>query len=245
MRSDNKPVIGISTFWKEMKGRRYATLSHYYNQSVIRAGGIPVMVPLLDSTESAADYVSALDGLILSGGDEDVAPSLFGEEPIPELQAVLPERDRWEIALIDAALKQKKPVLGICRGLQIINVAMKGTLYQNIGAQLDKTIGHFPKETPMHYLWHNVQIEKGSRLEKIFGVNELMTNSFHNVAVKDTAPGFRVTARTSDGVVEAIESTEEPYLIAVQWHPEALTGNHPEFIKLFRSLVEAAGKDGK
>ena len=239
-----KPIIGISTSRIQRNGRDYSAVAHFYAQSVLRADAVPLLIPLCDETELAADYATAIDGLVLSGGNEDVNPLLYNEPPIPALQCVMPQRDSWEMALLDAAVDRGKPILGICRGAQVINVAMGGSLYQNIGVQLENIQGHFPKETAMNHLWHKVSIEPQSKLSVIFNRTEILVNSFHNQAVKDIAPGFKATAHAEDGIVEAIESRDHDFLVAVQWHPEALTGDHPQFVELFRALTQACLETG-
>jgi putative glutamine amidotransferase len=235
----NKPVIGVTTSWRWERKRTYSTVSHYYTQSVLLAGGLPLLIPLCEDPAEASNYAAAIDGLLLTGGDEDVAPYLYGENPIAELQRILPQRDHWEFALLKAVLAQDKPILGICRGVQVINAALGGSLYQHLGAQYKGVLGHYPGETEMHQLWHKVKLEPGSRVFQIFDQAELMVNSFHNQAVKALAPGFLASAYAEDGVLEAIESTTHRFLLGVQWHPEALTGGHPRFIKLFSALTRA------
>lgn len=233
-----KPIIGITSATGWENNRIFSKASRHYADSVILAGGLPAYVPILPNCELAEDYLSKLDGLLLSGGDEDVQPHHYGEGPLRGLDKVCPERDQWEFALIKAAIAQNKPILGICRGCQILNVALGGNLYQSLFKQFPNAGEHYPQQTEMHHLYHAVHIEPDSLLHSLFG-DELMVNSFHNLALKELAPCFKVTARSPEGVIEAVESQCHPFVIGVQWHPEALTTHHPHFIELFKAHVQA------
>ena len=237
--ADRRPLIGITTCPTFKHGRTFSTVCHAYASSIAMAGGRPILIPVFEDYTEAAAYADLLDGLVITGGDEDLDPHLYGENPIPALQAILPQRDLWEFALLRAFLEANKPVLGICRGAQVINAARGGTIYQDLDTQFDNVLGHFPKKTAMHQLWHDVEFEPGSRMHRIFGTDKLRVNSFHHQAVKDPAPGFKVTARAPDGVIEAIESEDHGFVVGVQWHPEALAEKHPEFLKLFEATVRA------
>jgi putative glutamine amidotransferase len=233
-----KPIIGITSASGWENNRVFCKASHYYADSVTAGGGLPVHIPIITDSELAEHYMHKLDGLLLSGGDEDVQPHHYGEGPLRGLNNVSPDRDLWEFALIKAAIKQEKPILGICRGCQILNVAMGGTLYQSLDQQFVGAGEHYPQKTEMHHLYHSVNIESATLLFDLFG-SELMVNSFHKLALKDLAPCFRVTARSTEGVIEAVESQSHPFIVGVQWHPEALTKHHPHFVKLFKAHVLA------
>ena len=237
-----KPIIGITSATGWEKNREFSKVSHCYADSVALAGGLPVYIPINLDTTSAEDYLLKLDGLLLSGGDEDVQPHHYGECPVHGLNNVSPDRDLWEFALIKAAIRQGKPIFGICRGCQILNVALGGNLYQNIFSQCPDVGEHYPQNTEMHHLYHSVDIESDCLLNTLFG-HKLMVNSFHNMAIKNLAPCFKVTARASDGIIEAVESTKHDFVMAVQWHPEALVKHHPHFIELFKAHVEACNKN--
>jgi len=233
-----KPIIGITSATGWEHNREFSKASHYYADSVAMAGGIPLFIPIIHDIEMAEDYLKKIDGLLLSGGDEDVQPHHYGECPLHGLNNICPDRDLWEFALFKAAVALDKPILGICRGCQIINVGMGGSLYQDIFQQCPNAGEHYPKNTQMHHLYHSVDIESGSLLDKLFG-SKLMVNSFHNMAIKKHPPCLKVTARSTEGVVEAIESSSHKFLVGVQWHPEALTKHHPYFINLFKAHVTA------
>ncbi len=214
-----------------------------YARAVVAAGGLPVALPPADP--ALADAVLArVDGLLLSGG-ADVDPAWFGEEPHPRLGRIDPERDAWEIALVRAALALEVPVLGICRGIQVLNAALGGPVYHDLPAQVPGAWKH-AQDAPRPYTTHAVRVEAGSRLAALLwpdGVPappalELRVNSFHHQAVRDPVPPFRAVAWAGDGVIEAIEAPGPGFALGVQWHPEDMADAGS--LNLFRGLVEAA-----
>lgn len=231
-----KPVIGITTFFDNKETRLYNSLGYSYINSVYNAGGIPMLIPIITDDRCAADYLDMTDGLLLSGG-EDISPMLYGENPIKEVNLVSEERDYMEFGLFREALRRDMPVLGICRGIQLINAACGGTLYQDIHVQGTNILGHSPRETWRDALYHPVQIKKDSRLYSIFNSEHLKVNSFHHQAVRTPAANFRVTAVAPDGIIEGIEDPGKSFVVGVQWHPEDLTMKYPEFLKLFRAFI--------
>lgn len=237
-----KPVVGMTTFVKPCEKKVYATVSTHYIRSVELAGGLPIMLPLLPTADDAQAYLDTIDALLLTGGDEDVSPILYGENPCQALTQVSPERDAFEAELVRGAMERKMPILAICRGVQILNVTMGGTLYQDIYSQCDDCLGHSPKDMPVDTLYHEVTFEEGSTMESIFGATKIQTNSFHHQAIKEVAEGFKATGHSSEGIIEAIEYTGDAPVIGVQWHPEDLTVKHPEFVGLFKYIVDAAKK---
>ncbi len=239
-----KPVIGITTYLDNASKKVYAAVSNSYIYSVLMAGGLPVMLPIAEDQDVAAEYLAVIDGLLLSGG-EDVCTMVYGENPIKEVEMFCPQRDSFEINLFSAALEQDMPVLGICRGLQVMNTALGGTLYQDIFCQCKKVLGHLPIKMPVDTLYHTITIEETSILAEVFGKQELRVNSYHHQAAKDVAEEFRATAFSTDHVIEAIEHREKKFVVGVQWHPEDLTVKHPHFIKLFSALVKAAAESNR
>ena len=237
-----KPIIGVTTTTGWEKNRLYSKATRFYADSVVRGGGAPLYIPTLLDPELASNIVSRIDGLLLSGGNEDVQPHHYDEIPIQGLTNVAPDRDAWEFALINAALVQKKPILGICRGAQILNVALGGSLYQSLAKQFDGAGEHFSENTDMCEVYHHINIEKDSFLYGLYG-EKIMVNSFHNLAIKVPADCFRVTARSEEGIIECIESTEHEFVVGVQWHPEAMTEKHPHFVELFKSHAAACGSN--
>lgn len=242
------PLIGITTFDEHKNRSTYLSININYTYSVSAAGGVPVALPGLSGLPPgdddavaalAASYVERLDGLVLSGGG-DVCPYLYGEAPAKAVSRMELDRDRWELALFKAAWAAGLPLLGICRGCQLVNVALGGTLYQDIPSQLPGAGGHsfdVPMDEPAHY----IEITAGTRLAEALGAGRFLSNSFHHQAAKDLAPGLSVSARADDGVVEGIEWIDDDrYLVAAQFHPEGMTRRFPGTLGLFRSHVRAA-----
>lgn len=209
-----------------------------YVRCVEQAGGVPlVLAP--GRPEHAEAILDSLDGLLLSGG-ADVDPALYGEASHAKLRRVIPERDAFEIALCRAALQRDLPVLAICRGQQVLNVACGGSLVQDIPSQLDGTVDHDPKQERALPA-HGVRIESGSRLRAILGRDEAPVNSFHHQAVKDLGADLVVSARSlEDGVIEGIEAPARRFVVGVQWHPESFWREPERFGALFRAFAEAS-----
>jgi putative glutamine amidotransferase len=215
-----------------------------YRQAILHAGG---EVRLVDASGSVEDALAGVDGLLLTGGG-DVEPSLYGEAPHPTVSEVEPARDAFEIGLINAARRRDLPILGICRGVQILNVAAGGTLVQDIPSQVPGAINHslsVPQHQP-YDLAHEVWVEKDSLLarlmgERLVGSDTCEVNSRHHQAVKTVAPGFRVSATAPDGVIEAIEDPAARFCLGVEWHPENFwrTG---EFRPLYEGFLEEAAR---
>lgn len=209
-----------------------ASVGVNYPNAVLRSGNVPVLLPCTDSAEAIRTMMSHIDTLLLAGGC-DLAPSLYGAVPSPYLGTVVPERDAFEYRLLAEALRQQVPVLGICRGIQVINVFFGGTLYQDLPTELSPAAAlHQRPDLPWDVV-HPISIAGGSRLHAILGADRVEVNSTHHQSCRDVAPGFRVTATADDGVIEAIESETLP-ILGVQFHPERLV-NLPDspFIGLF------------
>lgn len=226
-----KPLICVSADRRVMDSderRWFNELNNAYTDALFRAGG----VPLLTCGLCAEEMAQLCDGLLLSGG-ADLDPVLYGEEILNDTVKIKPERDAFELELFRAFCERGKPVFGICRGCQVINVALGGTLYQDLVEQ--KGLVHFDVQ-----LRHRVHAEEGSVLWKCFG-ETFFTNSTHHQSVKDIAPGLRVTARSAEGIVEAFEHESLP-VFATQFHPERLTGElwderTPDFAPLFDYFI--------
>ncbi len=229
------PVIGVSCAVTNGNSR----ISRNYTEAVIKAGGIPLMIPVTEDTVALASAVDVIDGLIMTGG-EDIAPSYYGEEPHPKLGEVDTLRDTYDIYLLRKAVSEGVPVLGICRGEQLINVAFGGTLYQDIPSQHPSGIKHNQEESG-RIPTHAVTIVPGTDIAGITGIGEYMVNTFHHQAVKDLAPGFRIAAWAKDSIPEAIECTDGRAVWGVQFHPEILTaGGDTTALRFFRFLVSKA-----
>ena len=233
-----RPVIGMiaAPNPKLLHGRHLINTS--YVRAVIAAGGTPLLIPSDEDDGLAAEYLPLLHGLLVPGG-EDVTPALYGEDPLRQVTFMNEEKDRMELALIRGAVDRGMPVFGICRGIQLLNVCFGGTLYQDLPAQYPGVLGHAQDMAIRGQLTHRVTLEPDSLLEKLLGGEPLSVNSYHHQAVRTPAPGFTVTARAADGVIEGVEDPERN-LYAVQWHPEDLVESHPRFRPLFRHLVERA-----
>lgn len=220
--------------------------SRYY-LAAAEAGGVPVMVPLFEEDPDTLRAVyDRLDGLLLAGG-VDMDPVTFGEAPHPNLGRTDRARDLVELQLASWAIADRKPVLGLCRGHQVLNVALGGTLWQDIGTQVPTAIKHdcFPNEGyARDYLAHDVAITPGSRIHAAFDSNSVWVNSMHHQAVKALAPGLLGSAQAPDGLVEAIESGTSHFLVGVQWHPEIFTDRDERTRRLFHDFVAAARQGG-
>jgi putative glutamine amidotransferase len=211
-----------------------------YVRSIALAGGSPLLIPLALNRLAWRSIYERIDGLLFAGG-VDVDPRHYGEDPHPCLGEVDSPLDEAELIFSRWALADGLPVLGICRGIQLINVAAGGSLYQDLPSQVPGALRHTcsPPDYPRDYLAHSVGVEPGTRLAGALGANEVWTNSRHHQAVKEVAPGFLATARASDGVVEGIERADTPYVVGVQWHPESLAAMDPQMLALFQSFIEA------
>jgi putative glutamine amidotransferase len=213
-----------------------------YVEGVAEAGGMPVVLPPLGEHRAVEALLDGLDGLLLSGGS-DLDPRYYGEEAVPELGVTVPERDAFEMSLVEQALRRGIPILGICRGMQVLNVALGGTLFQDLPSQMDHMVllGH-RQETPKWEPTHEVEVDGGSQVAGIMGTDELKVNSYHHQAVKDLASGLVAVAHAPDGVVEAVETRDlsQRWLVGVQWHAEAMREAGPEHRNLFEAHVSAA-----
>jgi putative glutamine amidotransferase len=227
-----KPLIGITC---SEDGSRFF-LNKQYAAAVVESGGMPVLLPALSGLE--ADFTNGLDGVLLSGGG-DVDPFFCGEEPLPGTGDISPERDAFEIGLARLALVSGLPVLGICRGIQILNIAAGGTICQDITLITSAPLKH-SQQAPRWYPTHGLEVFPGSLLSSLLGGVSARVNSFHHQAVNRVADGFIVTAHSTDGVVEGIESVGSSYAIGVQFHPEDMWKRDRIFLNIFKSLVEAA-----
>ena len=235
-----KPLIGIPTrtISDGSKDVRYGGLSTY-THAVDVAGGAPVLIPLRLTAETLRSIFDQLDGLLLAGG-VDIHPKEFGQEILPECGEIDTSRDETELTLTRWALAEGKPVFGICRGIQLLNVAAGGSLYQDLDSQLGTGTKHDYHIPEAQVLAHPVEIQPESRVAQALGVTRLEVNSLHHQAVKDVAPGLQVVARSPDGIVEGIEGTNGHYAVGVQFHPEWLLDEDARMVKLFADFVAGA-----
>ena len=230
------PVIGLTGNFQDGN----CMLAEGYYQSILKAGGTPFIIPCYDDADALINTLEKLDGILLTGG-ADINPLFFGEEPVKELHGINPRRDRQELLLTRLAADRQIPILGICRGIQTMNAAFGGPLYQDIHSQMEGTRIKHSQEQDRSYASHTVTIEKDTLLHNLFKADTIAVNSFHHQAVKEAAPGFRVCARATDGVIEAMESTEYKSMLGVQWHPECFILKGDEcMMPLFHWLIQEA-----
>ena len=231
----NKPLIGISLGWNETQN----TVNNTYVNSVLKNGGVPYLIPVTDNVEVLRQIVSQLDGIIFTGG-EDFAPAYFGEEEHEHLGEVNVTRDTYDLTLFKLALDRNIPTLGICRGLQLINVAMGGTLYQDLPSEKPSDINHRQEEAGT-VATHSVSVVEGSLMHQILGEKEVQVNTFHHQAIEKLAPGLKIVGWSNDSVPEMIEAYPHRQIIGTQFHPEIFTNAGDELMgKLFKFLIGKA-----
>lgn len=241
---EKKPIIGIAGNIFVMEGGQFpglerAYVNNDYVKSVELCGGNPVMIPV--NQGDLGGILQFLDGIILSGG-YDIVPELYGEEPIPQQGAHYGETDYFYMNLLKLARQMRKPVLGICKGIQAINVAFGGTLFQDLATQKEGALKH-SQEAPRNQPSHGVSIRPDTFLATCFP-EQIRVNSFHHQAVKDVAEGFRVAAVASDGVIEAIEYEGDSFIVGIQWHPEMMASfGDVQMQELFWKFMENCGKE--
>jgi putative glutamine amidotransferase len=241
MTETRTPNIGITCIAMETDGRppRLGQNGTYIN-ALIRAGAAPFLIPHLTDRVLLRSLYDLLDGLLLPGG-EDIDPAFYGEARHEKCGKISLERDETELALARWAMEEGKPLLAICRGIQVLNVALGGSLYQDIQAQVPGAQRHdwypnLPRDRQSHIL----EIVPQTRLAELSGTTSLPVNSLHHQSIKEAAPGLVVVAHAEDGIVEAVEAPDHPFALAVQWHPEELAANDGRAQRLFDAFVEAS-----
>jgi putative glutamine amidotransferase len=237
-----RPLIGLTTD-RELSSRqtRLHTINEDYVQAVLRAGGAPLLIPTGFPTGDLPDLAEKLDGFILIGGG-DVEISRFNGRPHPRIGGVEPDRDELEISLVKMLAANDKPFLGICRGVQVINVAFGGSLYTDIAAQKENAIRHdYYPNFPRNYGAHKVSVTADSRLAAIIQGTELEVNSLHHQGIERLAPGLVIAATAPDGLIEAVELPASRFGMGVQWHPECLKES-PANQAIFTTFIQAAAE---
>ena len=238
------PLIGLTTYGRQIQFGYHQFdfngLTVPYIHAIRSAGGIPLLIPHGALDSELQSLVGRLDGLILPGG-EDVDPQEYGDLEIPECGRIDRDRDLLELRLARHAIEEGLPLLAICRGHQVLNVALGGTLWQDLDAQVPDSQPHACHDLEdQNILAHEVKLGAGSRLHSILGAEAIGTNSSHHQAIRGLALGLVITARAPDGVVEAVEFPEHPFAIGLQWHPERMVLAYPRMQLPFEALVEAA-----
>ncbi|MBN2897369.1 MAG: gamma-glutamyl-gamma-aminobutyrate hydrolase family protein [Clostridia bacterium] len=247
-----KPLIGLTSYYVEAAemGRNhirgsydqdYLMTSVDYANSVERAGGLPVVLPSTENHEAICDYVQRLDGLLLTGG-EDIYPSYYGQPIKRGLGWCAPKRDRFEWLLLEEAIKQDKPILGICRGMQLINVFYGGTLFQDLNQMDFTTIEHSCSNIPRYVGCHDVEIYVNTHLYNMLQKGRLVVNSKHHQSVDALGEGLVISAKSLDGVIEGIEDPTKNFLVAVQWHPEMMSEKEVIQRTIFDGFVKKCRK---
>lgn len=234
---NNKPTIGVTPWYDYEKQTTY--IKKGYCEGIIKSGGLPVLLPLVSDEDLLQEAFEKIDGLLLSGGP-DVDPKYYGENNMICNGTISPYRDVMEMYLARKAITENKPVFGICRGIQVMNTAMGGSLYQDIHSQIQdsKLIKH-SQEAPKWYGTHKVSIESSSLVGKACGKDTVEVNSYHHQAIKEPAQGFTVIARSPDGVIEAIEVKGHKFALGVQWHPELMWQENEMHLSLFVDFVRS------
>lgn len=233
-----KPVIGLCIAEAPIAVANKLIANTPYVRALVAAGATPLLIPVTEDPSRAAEYIGLIDGLLLPGG-QDTNPILYGEDPLPQVNYMLEEQDLMEMELLRLAVQKGIPVLGICRGMQLMNITFGGGLIQDIYAQQKATVGHKQDSSIRSQATHSAKMLEGSLLESLLGKEPLYVNSYHHQALAKVADCFTVSATASDGIIEAIEAPEQQ-MLGVQWHPEEMYIRYPRFANLFRYLVEKA-----
>ncbi|MDF2474112.1 MAG: peptidase [Anaerocolumna sp.] len=235
-----KPIIGLTPQYDSERDRIW--IGPNYMNAIRAAGGIPILLPLHVKKEDLVVAAEMCDGFLFTGGS-DISPFRFGEETIQQCGVVQPERDLMEEDLFSIAMESDKPILGICRGIQILNVFLGGTLYQDISTQFDSSVmlAHYQKSGNA-VLSHNVIVEKDTLLCDIVGKEYMPVNSFHHQAIKDLAPTLEIAAVSPDSLIEAVYRPDKSFFLGVQWHPEHLYRKNEDALKIFEAFVDACSE---
>lgn len=233
-----RPLIGITPGFDYKTNKLF--LNKGYTDAINQAGGIAFVLPIITDEDILKNALKKCDGFLLSGGP-DIDAVYFGEANMPYGREISPFRDAMEILVAQRAIALNKPILGICRGTQVINIAFGGNIYQDIVEEnKDNRIIKHLQEAPVWYPVHNIVIEKESKLASLFDKSSIKVNSFHHQAIKNVASGFRITSMALDGIIESIEHKAHIFAVGVQWHPELMWQEDRMHLKLFEELVKCA-----
>jgi putative glutamine amidotransferase len=238
-----RPLIGVTGHRPagDPGPRGTVAAKEAYLAAVLAAGGLPVVLAPVDSEEQVEAVLDAVDGLLFTGG-QDVEPARFGQPLLNQTVKTEPDRDAFELPLIRGAIARDLPVLAVCRGCQVLNVALGGSLWQDLPAQRPGGLPH-RQDGPRSAVTHAVRVQPGSLLARVVGDEQtLLTNTFHHQAARDVPEGLAVSATAADGTVEALEAPHKSFVLGVQWHPEDLVPARSAHRRLFQALVDAARK---
>ena len=229
-----KPIIGVMPLWDDKKDSIWMLPGYF--EGIEKAGGIPIMLPFTDNNPDIDQLVSLCDGFLFTGG-HDVSPGVYHEE---KMEGTYPcqKRDRLETVILNKAIEEDKPILGICRGIQFINAVLGGSLYQDLPTQHPSEESH-RQPAPYDIPSHNVSLRKDSPLYKCLKIEDLPVNSCHHQAIKELAPGLEIMAISTDGIIEAVYMPSKKFLWAVQWHPEFSYKNNESSMKIFKAFINA------
>jgi putative glutamine amidotransferase len=243
-----RPLIGMTTYRKmadQSPPIEIIGLMPSYIESIVAAGGLPVLIPLGLGEAELAEILQRVDGVLLPGGG-DINPSVYQGGEHETMYGIDPDRDRVELAVARRVVEMRKPVLAICRGHQIMNVALGGTLWEDVKTFMPQAIRHDHfRGFPRNYIAHSVTAVPDSQIVRMMGKTEIQVNSLHHQGVRNLAPELRATAVAPDGLVEGTEIPGHPFAVSVQWHPENLIHDDAAMLSLFRGLVEAASPNGR
>lgn len=247
MLSLSRPLIGLTTYHK-MAGQsppiEIIGLMPSYIESIVAAGGLPVLIPLGLGEAELTGILARVDGVLLPGGG-DMEPSIYDGTAHDTMYGIDPDRDRVEIIVARQAVQMQKPLFAICRGHQVLNVALGGTLWEDVKAFMPQAIRHDHfRGFPRNHIAHSVTAVPDSHIARVMGKTEIDVNSLHHQGIRDLAPELRATAVSADGLVEGAELPGHPFAVSVQWHPENLIHDDPAMLSLFKALVKAALQNG-
>lgn len=232
-----KPLIGVTSSMEINEESSFVNSDNI--TAITEAGGTPIILPNLVDEEAITQIASTIDGLYATGG-YDIDPTLFGEEPHPNLGTIIPSRDMFESLLIKKMLEMGKPILAICRGCQILNIAIGGDMFQDIYSQTNRDLLQHKQKAPKGHGSHFVTVLEDSLLHRLTGVDKLKVNTMHHQANRKVIPPLQISGKASDGIIEAIESKEQPFVLGLQWHPEKMVASGDEAsLRIFRGFIEA------
>jgi putative glutamine amidotransferase len=233
-----RPVIGLIPLYDDDRDSYWMLPG--YMKAIEKCGGLPIMLPLTEDAEEIAAGYNLCDGILFTGG-HDVSPVIYGDEVSDKCGKTCPVRDKMEAIILEKCLKDNKAFLGICRGIQFINACLGGTLYQDLPSEHASNVEHH-MEPPYDRVIHNIEVLENTKLSDIIGAGTHGVNSYHHQAIKTPADGLKIMAVSEDGIIEAVEVSDQRFAIAIQWHPEFSYENNKESIKIMQAFVNSCFK---